>query len=411
MIAPTPDLARGPFHVLIIGGGIAGPALALFLRKAGISCAVYEAYPQGTGVGGGFNLAPNGMNVLASLGLAGKVRSLGAPAEENCFRSESGWVMARMKNGRANYGQGSVSLLRADLHELLAREMHDQGISVEYGKRLAALRQSDTKVIAQLDDGTSAEGDLLIGADGIHSQTRKCVFTEGPAPASVGIIGVGGVVPGRAVPAVSRRDKQSLNFTFGGRGFFGYCGSRGEDVIWWTTLPRELAGGLNEPARLSTESLKKQMLARFQGYHEPVEALITHSGPILQLDIYDIQSLPTWCKNRVLLIGDAAHAVSPNAGQGASMALEDAVYLAKLLRGNPQDWARSFAQFERDRKPRAERIVAEGRRRSSDKRIVSPVKSIARNLFLALMLRLLGNRGLDWLYSYKVDWDEPVATV
>jgi len=415
MIAPTPDLARGLFHVLIIGGGIAGPALALFLRKAGISCTVYEAYPQSVGVGGGFNLAPNGMNVLAALGLAEKIRSLGAPALENCFRSETGWVLARFANGGSRYGQDSVSMLRADLQELLAKELSRLNIPVETGKRLVGLIQTEKKVVARFADGTSAEGDILIGADGIHSQTRTCLFPEGPGPKPVGIVGFGGVAGGAAVPDLSHRDKQSLNFTFGGRGFFGYCGAQGEDVMWWTNLPDDLQANSGEPATESNfprddedRVLKSQLLARFQGYHKPVEALIAHSGPILQIKIFDIPSLPTWHQNRVVLIGDAAHAVSPNAGQGASMALEDAIYLAKLLRPNPHEWARAFARFERDRKPRAERIVAEGRRRSSDKRIVSPAKSIARNLMLALILRIFGNSGLDWLYRYRVDWDEPI---
>lgn len=407
--SPAPNSGSGPLHAIIMGGGIAGPALALFLRKAGISSAVYEAYSRGAGVGGGLNLAPNGMNVLAALGLAEKVRSLGAPALENCFRSETGWVLARFANGGPKYGQGAVSMLRADLQKVLAEEVARQQIPFVHGKRLVGLNQDDIKVVAQFADGSSAEGDLLIGADGIHSQTRKCLFPDGPAPADVGVLGIGGVTRGEAVPAVSRRDKQSLNFTFGGRGFFGHCGGPGDDVIWWTTLPRKGHLEAEDFPQWSTNALKDQLLERFKGYHAPVEGLITHSGPILRLNIFDIPSLPTWHKNRVMLIGDAAHAVSPNAGQGASMALEDAICLAKLLRDHRADWKNAFSHFERERKPRAERIVAEGRRRSGDKNIVSPARSILRNLILAVILRLVGSRGLDWLYRYRVDWDDTVG--
>jgi 2-polyprenyl-6-methoxyphenol hydroxylase-like FAD-dependent oxidoreductase len=111
-----------------------------------------------------------------------------------------------------------------------------------------------------------------------------------------------------------------------------------------------------------------------------------------------------------VLIGDAAHAVSPNAGQGASMALEDAMYLARLLRDG-DDYEEVFARFEQDRKPRVERIVAEGRRRGTDKQIVGPVQARIRELMIAVFVNLFGPRGDDWLHSYRVDWtaDVPVG--
>jgi 2-polyprenyl-6-methoxyphenol hydroxylase-like FAD-dependent oxidoreductase len=111
----------------------------------------------------------------------------------------------------------------------------------------------------------------------------------------------------------------------------------------------------------------------------------------------------------VVLIGDAAHAVSPNAGQGASMALEDAIYLAKVLREAQGDHERAFARFERDRKPRVERIVAEGRRRGSDKKTVTPFESALRNAMLAVFFNLFGERSQDWLYRYRIDWDARAA--
>jgi 2-polyprenyl-6-methoxyphenol hydroxylase-like FAD-dependent oxidoreductase len=127
------------------------------------------------------------------------------------------------------------------------------------------------------------------------------------------------------------------------------------------------------------------------------------------LNIYDIQTLPVWHRDRVVLIGDAAHAVSPNAGQGASMALEDAMYLAKVLREAQGNHEGAFARFERDRKSRVERIVAEGRRRSSDKKSVSPFESALRNAMLGVFFNLFGQRSQDWLYRYRIDWEGRAA--
>jgi 2-polyprenyl-6-methoxyphenol hydroxylase-like FAD-dependent oxidoreductase len=125
---------------------------------------------------------------------------------------------------------------------------------------------------------------------------------------------------------------------------------------------------------------------------------------MLRLNLYDIRSLPTWQRGRVLLIGDAAHAASPNSGQGASMALEDAMYLARLLRDSPGEYLRAFRQFETDRKPRVEAIVTEGRRRGGDKETVSPFKATLRNMLMRFFLKRAAARKIDPVMAYKIDW-------
>ncbi len=393
--------------VLIIGGGIGGLALALFLRKAGILSAVYEAFPYREGVGGGLNLAPNGMNVLAALGLAEKTMACGSVALEVCFRNERGRVLARFRNGSVEkYGQSAASLTRSALYEVLTDEMNAQRLEINYEKRLKTITQDATQAVAHFADGTYAEGDILIGADGIHSQTRSIILPNGPKPAYIGIIAMGGLVLGSAVPSMLRRDKQSLNFTYGPKGFFGYMGVHAGNVMWWSNLPSEKELTPEELAGLSLESIKKDMLAIYHGYHEPIPALIANTLSPVKVNISDILSLPKWHAGRVLLIGDAAHAVSPNAGQGASMALEDAMYLAKLLRDSGDDYEHVFAQFETDRNPRVEKIVAEGRRRGVDKQIISPFQSKIREIMMMIFINLFGESGQDWLYKYAINWDE-----
>ncbi|MEP7284314.1 MAG: FAD-dependent monooxygenase [Chloroflexota bacterium] len=391
-------------NVIIIGGGIGGSALALFLNKAGISSTIYEAYPYKEGIGGGLGLAPNGMNVLAALGLAEQVKARGTLTLENSFYTEQGRLLARYKNGNPKkLGQPAVSLLRAALQDILTDALKKQGVQVEYQKRLKTISYDQAKVTAHFEDGTHAEGDLLIGADGIHSRTRQIILPDGPEPSYVGIIGVGGVVSSAAVPMMTTREKQSFSFTFGAKGFFGYCGAENGDVMWWSNLQSEKEMTPEELADLSLDSIKRDMLAIYCGYHAPIEALIQNTRLPLKVNISDIQSLPTWQQGRVLLIGDAAHAVSPNAGQGASMALEDAMYLANLLRRS-KDYEQVFAQFEQDRKPRVERIVAEGRRRGGDKQQTTPLQSKIRDLMMMVFINLFGEKGQNWLYEYKVDW-------
>ena len=174
---------------------------------------------------------------------------------------------------------------------------------------------------------------------------------DAPHPEFVGISGIGGKIALSAVPCLSSRDAQSFNFTFGPASFFGYCGGSVGEEMWWTNLLREKPYSAEELKSLSSQVLREQLLARFGGYYEPIPTLIARTPEIIALNVFDIRSLPRWHEGRVLLIGDAAHAVSPNAGQGATLALEDAMYLAKVLRDCGSDYVEAFACFERDRKP------------------------------------------------------------
>jgi 2-polyprenyl-6-methoxyphenol hydroxylase-like FAD-dependent oxidoreductase len=393
-------------HVLIIGGGIGGLSLALFLKKAGITCTIYEAYAYKGEAGSGLNIAPNGMNILAALGLADEIIARGTVTLEHCFKSENGKVLARIPYGNiSKYGQPGVSMSRATLYEVLTNEISKSGIEIKYNKRLLTIDQYLTGVTAHFEDGDSDSGDILIGADGIRSKTRAHVLPEGPEPAFVGVVGVGGFVKIGAVPELTPQDISSLNYTFGAKGFFGYCAADKGYAMWWSNL--HATHPLSEAALRDTsiDNLKQEMLAIYKDFHSPVAALINNTERPLRQNISDIQSLPAWHKGRVLLIGDAAHAVSPNAGQGASMALEDAMYLAKLLRDGGGDYEMVFHQFEDGRKERVEKIVAEGRKRGVAKEAVSPLVARIRNMMMRIFLKLFGIKGLDEVYGYKIDWE------
>jgi len=158
-------------HALIIRGGIAGPALGLLLKKAGMSSAVYEAHQRLEDVGGGFTIAPNGMSVLEEIGIADAVADSGAKVSEFRFRKQSGKVLARYRAGNVEkYRWPSVATSRTVLHRILMEETSRQGIQVEYHKRLKELGTVDRgKILASFEDGTTARGDFLVGADGVHS--------------------------------------------------------------------------------------------------------------------------------------------------------------------------------------------------------------------------------------------------
>ena len=390
-------------RVLIAGGGIAGPAFALFLRRAGISATVFEARRDREDVGGGLSLAPNGMNVLDALGLADAAQARGTVARENWFRSERGRVLARYDNGSHGYGRPAVNLRRADLHRLLIGAVRDAGGEVVSGKRLMRFVATAADVTMTCADGSTATGDLLVGADGLHSRVRTAMLPHGPEPHYVGIVGVGGFTPIAALPTLPERSRTALNFTFGRQGMFGYGGARPDEVMWWCNTWRQEPLSPEDITQLKANRMASELAHMLDRYHQPIPMLLSASQEPVAVNIHDMPNLAAWHDGRVILIGDAAHAVSPNSGQGAALALEDAQSLAALLVGGDGDHARAFTEFERRRRARAERVMREGRRRAHDKKPRSAFGSAVRDGMLAAMLRLFGERSQDWLYRYRVE--------
>jgi 2-polyprenyl-6-methoxyphenol hydroxylase-like FAD-dependent oxidoreductase len=349
----------------------------------------------------------DGMNVLAELGFTETLTSRATIARESVFVNEQGKLLGRLPYGNPQrYGQPAVSMSRALLFGLLAEELRREEIPIHYEKRVTNVMDSGTAVTISFNDGGSAQGDLLIGADGVRSAVRSYLLPTGPHPAYTGIIGIGGFTPLAALPAIPRADVEALTYTFGSHGFFGYGGADTGSMMWWSNLWRKHEFSHEELANLDQRAIQDELLQRYHGYHEPIASLVTHTASVLRMNVYDILSLPTWHRGRVTLMGDAAHAVSPNAGQGASMALEDAMCLAMLLRDCGGDYARAFAELERWRKNRVEKIVAEGRRRGGDKEEVSRFQSRMRNAMMRFFLGRASEKSDDWLFSYRLNWSE-----
>ena len=385
---------------IIIGAGIAGPVTAMFLKKAGIDVQLYEAWPYSTGIGGGLQIAPNGMHVLAEIGVADELIRLGSVAESFDFYSRSGALLGSVnRNMKQRFGQPVVNMCRSTLNETLIDKAWCEGVEVRFEKRLVAIEdRADQPIVAHFADGSSAEGDFLIGADGVHSAVRTHVIPDGPKPFDTGLIGFGGFVP-RAV-LEGRPIGQHVETTFGQSGFFGYgfCSSDPDaGVMWWSTQPARGVDAATYRA-MSQEALKQHLLAFHAGWHDPIPQLLQAAEDIGVTATLDVATLPTWSRHRTLLIGDAAHATSPHAGQGASLALEDAMRLGRLMQEG-HDLGVTFESFERERRPRAERVVALARRNGNSKREFSVTGAWIRDHMLKLLLPVTA-KGMDWMYRY-----------
>lgn len=338
--------------VLIAGGGVGGTATALALQQRGIPSVVYEAHAAGGEDAGAFlTVMANGMAALDAIGAAPAVIAASYPATAVSLCDAQG----RQLGNRPIEGMART-LTRAALYRALQELARERGIPVVHGKRLVGATV-DGGVEVRFADGQRASGDLLVGADGVHSATRALIDPAAPSPRYTGERVVYGYVagnPGGGAP-------EAYQMVFGSRAFFGFT-VPGDGRTWWFTRIRGAA--LTGPAdwpELALEAARDD--------DTPAAAIIraTRAADVVGGNSYDIPSLPRWHGERMVLVGDAAHAASPAAAQGASMALEDAVELATALAREP-DPAAAFTAYEGIRRPRTEETVAASARMASGSR-------------------------------------------
>jgi 2-polyprenyl-6-methoxyphenol hydroxylase-like FAD-dependent oxidoreductase len=388
---------------LIIGCGIAGPALALFLKRAGIESEIFEA--RATPEGFALSLSCNGVAVLGELGL-----------ERAAFAQGSAVTRWDMWSGKGRHlGEGvlsggglkSVFIKRVPLGNILSDQAERQGIRIVRGKKLEHIQAtSQGDVIATFQDGSSARADLLIGADGVHSRTRQFVDPSFPGAVYTGLLNSGGYTSGLKIAS----PPETIHFIFGKRAFFGYHVDPEGYIYWFVNWPQA-----EEPARDAFEGItdaerKQQMLEMFDEDQPVIQEIIAAAEETYPYFVsYALAKQPaSWHKGAVLLLGDAAHAISPSSGQGASMALEDALALAKCLR-DVADLEQAGLIYEQLRRERTGKMYEVGERGDAGKYVVEPLKQWFRDLTTPIFLKLFANpKASDWMYSYRLDWDEPI---
>jgi 2-polyprenyl-6-methoxyphenol hydroxylase-like FAD-dependent oxidoreductase len=376
---------------LVIGGGVAGPVTALALRKAGIAATVYEAYPSAAdGVGAWLGLAPNGQAALATVGADAAVTAVGQPVP--------GMVMADgLGNQLTGFGgfpelPATLTLPRDRLFRALTDHAVTAGVRFAYGKRLVAAEETREGVTAHFADGTCATADILIGADGIRSTVRTVIDPQAPDPEYGGVLSFGGYA---TVGSEAGAAPGTMYFAFG-RAFMGYW--RGPDgrMIWFAGLPTDTPPGPADLARVPSAEWLSRLRDLYTG-HVPGERLLRHTGPddlMVVGRMERIPSVPHWYRGRMVLVGDSAHAPSSSSGQGASLAIESAVELARCLRDLPSP-GEAFAAYEALRRPRVEAI---GRNAAAVNKVKSGKSDAPVPAFPSLdeMLRPLHFHRIEW---------------
>ncbi|HEY6492898.1 MAG TPA: FAD-dependent monooxygenase [Trebonia sp.] len=373
-----------PLRVLLAGAGIAGPAAAIALAKAGIEAEILEAYPEDAdGTGAFLTLTANGQDALRAIDAEDAMVAASFPASRLKLFSPAGDLLADAPLGRDHPCPRTIT--RAALSAVLRAQAQAAGVTVRYGKRLASAAVGpDGRVTVTCADGSSAAADLLIGADGIRSPVRTLIDPDAPAPRYTGLTIACGYTP--APPPEAART-EGFAMYYGSRAFFG-CTAAPDGRTWWFARVPGLP-----PADAGTYGAD-QIAAGYDGDGTPAAELIRSTPePLTVTSAFDLAQLPTWRNEAMLVIGDAAHATSPATTQGASMAIEDAVVLAQCLRDIPRR-ADALATYERLRRPRVEGIVASGA--SGENPVPSPPGPRR------------GAQGVS-VYDHHIDWAATIA--
>jgi 2-polyprenyl-6-methoxyphenol hydroxylase-like FAD-dependent oxidoreductase len=381
-----------PRGALIIGGGIAGPVAALALARAGIEAAVYDDHSGPAGDGAMLSLAPNGLDALRIVGADRAVEAVGQSVPRVVMADGSGRELGEF--GGFPGLPPTLAISRASLVRALTDHAAAQQVPILYGKKLLDAEQRSDGVQVSFTDGTSATGDLLIGADGIRSTVRGIIDSHAPEPEYQGVLSFGGFAPETAAAA----EPGTMYFAFGRR-FLGYWRLPDNRICWFAGLPRAEPLTAAEVARIPAAEWLAELRTTYVG-HVPGEAVLAQADPESLMAVGPMERMPSvshWYRGRIVLVGDSAHAPSSSSGQGASLAIESAIELARCLRDQPTPDA-AYAAYESLRRGRVEMIG--GAAAQTNKAKAGQTETVAALPSPEQMFAPV--------HRHHIDWNEPV---
>ncbi|TCP69879.1 FAD-dependent monooxygenase [Baia soyae] len=380
--------------VIIIGGGIAGLSAAIALQKLGFDVNIYEEYPERKPAGAGIVLASNALKGLDHLGIYQQVKNHGRSIHGLTLLSEKGKHLSK-QTIPSPFEQ--ISIHRADLHLLLSSAV--QPDTVYMGKKCIHFEQDETGVTVFFQDHSKATGDFLLATDGIHSVIRKNLLPSTQLRYA-GYTCWRGVITQSNVNCIP----EDATETWGIKGRFGIVPLPNQQIYWYALI--------NAPYQSAQYSAyqAKDLFEHFKDYHDPIPSILNGNAnnKMIHNDIIDIPSLQRFAFHRILLMGDAAHAITPNLGQGACQAIEDAVVLAHCLKNNPSVH-KAFSEFEAKRLKRTETISRYSRLVGKMAQVDNPFLSLLRNTLLKRIPKSVNRKQLEYLY--KVDFNSHLGNI
>lgn len=345
-------------RVLVAGGGIGGLATAIGLVRRGHAVEVFEQARRFTSVGDALNLTPNAVRALDHLGLGERIRDLGYRLVARRNRDwSSGEVTSTLPLGdelEATYGAPLLTLRRSDLVDALVAALPEG--TVRLGREVVGIDQDIDRASLRFADGQEVSGDLVVGADGIHSVVRGEGFGASP-PSYTGIVAYRTLVPTERVDGVDGEDLRRFVKWWGpdrSSQIVAYpTGTGGEFFIFATHADPDW-----RQESWSTRGDPDELRAAFADWHPAAQALLAPVDAVLKTALHDREPLEEWTRGRVTLLGDACHPMTPFMAQGAAQALEDAVTLAAYV-DTSSTVAEALTAYEQLRRPRTDRVQRE----------------------------------------------------
>lgn len=338
-------MSSAPAPVVVVGAGIGGLTTAIALDRLGVPVEVFERAPELQEVGAGIGLWPNAIRALDRLGVGADVRALAVGRTSGSARTPSGRILITLTEEalHVRYGAPTTGIMRTELQLRLAEHF---GLDrIHLGQELVGFDQDDDQVRAHFADGGTAEGTILVGADGLRSVVRSGLLGDGP-PRYRGDTAWRGLAPRSA-----ELDPLLEVFETVGRGArFGVFPLHGGRIMWF-------AGAVRPEGERDGPDVLTDLRARFAEWHDPIPRVLELTDPtsILRNDIYDRPPGRRWVDGRVALLGDAAHPMGPDLGQGACQAIEDAETLALAI-GSFVDPRTGLRVYERIRTRRVRTV-------------------------------------------------------
>jgi len=371
----------------IIGGGIAGLTTAIALQRAGFDVVVFEAAPQFGEVGAGLGMGANAIKGFYALGMGDEVIAGGRILPVFTIYDEQGIPVSKANRPsfKKDTDVDNFMIHRATLQRILLSQVDVDKVLTN--KRVIEFTQTDQDIKLVCQDGTIHHTDYVVAADGIHS-----VFRAKLVPGSVPRYA--GYTCWRAVVENTNLDIEGSSETWGAKGRFGIGPLAGNQVYWFACIN----------AARHDEGMGKftidDLMHHFKDYHEPIQAILAASKNehLIWGDIVDLKPIRQFAFNNILLIGDAAHATTPNLGQGACQAVEDAVILADELK-KTLDVREAFTQFEKRRIKRVTAIVNRSRFVGQMAQLENRGLVRMRNATMRILPQSFNDKQLKFLYE------------
>lgn len=374
-------------RAIIIGGGIGGITTAIALKRVGIDAMVFEQAPVLREVGSGLPLWSNALNALHKLDLTDVVETLGQSVTARSVTNWHGDVLADMSTEELLTTLGTINMVvhRAELLSALLSILGTEHVYL--GSTCQGFTQDATHVFAHFTDGKVVQGDVLIGADGLHSRIRTQLFgTTNPR--------YSGYTCWRGIASTTRTDVETWAW---GKGYQFGITPMSKNRAYWFAQRYAPEGERDRPA-----GRKSEVFDLFHDWHAPIPEIIatTDESAILRNDVYEGRLLRHWSRGRATLLGDAAHTMTPNLGQGACIAIEDAVALASCL-STIADVATALRTYEARRVKRANTIARMAGMIGRAVQLQNPLMSTLRNELLKKVPSRVVIQQLLWILTYQ----------